>query len=263
MDEKKKEVSFGKTTEVPRSDKSSSMEYDDEDSTDEEHHEAKISPTTKANGSNSFRSKVLRSNLTRTHKNRDPLFYYEVQQVLGVGSMGSVVKVRKRDSVVGGSARKDLKGVFQRERMVRDCVNVPIFGWLIRNCLPNPLVDHKQASTHTSNSLRSLLNLGGSINTGTPFTPVNESIHSSDTISSFGAESKLKQPYDMTYAMKSIHLSRVMDPTFVEELRNEILVLKALDHPHIGQCTFSYHLHNLHPQSSGWCLFCSFIAFSL
>ena len=43
----------------------------------------------------SFRSKVLRSNLTRTQKNRDPLFYYEVQKVLGVGSMGSVVKARR------------------------------------------------------------------------------------------------------------------------------------------------------------------------
>ena len=58
--------------------------------------DALISKTTKPSGSTgmSFRSKVLRSNLTRAHKNRDPLFYYEVQKVLGVGSMGSVVKVR-------------------------------------------------------------------------------------------------------------------------------------------------------------------------
>ena len=33
--------------------------------------------------------------------------------------------------------------------------------------------------------------------------------------------------------MKSIHLSRVTDAAFVEELRNEVAVLKALDHPHI------------------------------
>ena len=35
------------------------------------------------------------------------------------------------------------------------------------------------------------------------------------------------------YAMKSIHLSRIADETFVEELKNEIAILKRLDHPHI------------------------------
>ena len=48
--------------------------------------------------------------------------------------------------------------------------------------------------------------------------------------------------YDMTYAMKSIHISRCTDPTFVEELQNEIQILKALDHPHIERVleTFEY-----------------------
>ena len=35
------------------------------------------------------------------------------------------------------------------------------------------------------------------------------------------------------YAMKSIHLSRVTDESFVTELKNEISILKQLDHPHI------------------------------
>ena len=48
--------------------------------------------------------------------------------------------------------------------------------------------------------------------------------------------------YDMTYAMKSIHISRCTDPTFVEELQNEIQILKTLDHPHIEKVieTFEY-----------------------
>ena len=54
-------------------------------------------------------STALRGNLTRVQRNRDPLFYYQVEQILGIGSMGSVVKVRKRDAVVGGSARQDLQ----------------------------------------------------------------------------------------------------------------------------------------------------------
>jgi serine/threonine protein kinase len=33
--------------------------------------------------------------------------------------------------------------------------------------------------------------------------------------------------------MKSIHLSRVTDDSFATELKNEISILKALDHPHI------------------------------
>ena len=37
---------------------------------------------------------------------------------------------------------------------------------------------------------------------------------------------------EMKYAMKSIHLNRITDDTFVEELQNEIQILKQLDHPH-------------------------------
>jgi len=38
---------------------------------------------------------------------------------------------------------------------------------------------------------------------------------------------------EYTYAMKSIHLKMVDDDSFVEELKNEIAILKKLDHPHI------------------------------
>lgn len=43
------------------------------------------------------------------------------------------------------------------------------------------------------------------------------------------------------YAMKSIHLSRVTDDTFVKELKNEIAILKKLDHPHIVRPLETYH----------------------
>ena len=48
----------------------------------------------------------LHSSLTRTLKHRDPLRYYEILKVLGDGSMGSVSKVKKRKSAIGGSARR-------------------------------------------------------------------------------------------------------------------------------------------------------------
>lgn len=200
----------------------------DQDETESEEAAAQILPNQTASVGNSFRSKVLRSNLTRSHKNRDPLFYYEVQQVLGVGSMGSVVKVRKRDEAVGGSARQGLQGAFKRERLARECIHVPIVGWIVRHCLGNPL-ENPEKNTDRG-SLRNILSFGSQ---GSPFKPVNESIRSLDTLSS-GGDTKSSKPYDMNYAMKSIHLSRVTDETFVEELRNEITVLKALDHPHIG-----------------------------
>ena len=46
----------------------------------------------------------------------------------------------------------------------------------------------------------------------------------------------------MHFAMKSIHLSRVSDPAFLDELRNEVEILKTLDHAHIVRAieTFEY-----------------------
>jgi hypothetical protein len=76
-------------------------------------------------------STALRGNLTRQQRNRDPFFYYKVVAVLGVGSMGSVAKVRKRESVVGGSARKDLQDHFRKEKQLNDCFHLPFVGKLV------------------------------------------------------------------------------------------------------------------------------------
>ena len=194
--------------------------------------QAKISSIQNASPASSFRSKVLRSNLTRSHMNRDPIFYYEVQKVLGVGSMGSVVKVRKRDEVVGGSARKSLQGAFRQEKIAQECMRIPGCGWFVDHCLWNPLSNHGQ----TASSRGSVRNLVHSITGGgSPFKAVNDSGRSLESLKSNGTlETPTKAAYNLEYAMKSIHLSRVTDKTFVEELRNEIAVLKALDHPHIG-----------------------------
>lgn len=191
--------------------------------------DAAISVIKKASAANSFRSKELRSNLTRSQLNRDPLFYYEIKVILGVGSMGSVVKVRKRDEVVGGSARKNLQGAFRQEKIARECMRIPFCGWFAEHCLWNPLSNHEQSN---QNSLRNLV--------GSPFKAINDSGRSVESTGTL--ETPTKPAYSMEYAMKSIHLSRVTDIVFIEELRNEIEVLKALDHPHIVRCieTFEY-----------------------
>jgi calcium-dependent protein kinase len=45
------------------------------------------------------------------------------------------------------------------------------------------------------------------------------------------------------YALKSIILDRVKDPTIVQELKNEIEVLRSLDHPNIVKLheVYTYH----------------------
>ena len=49
--------------------------------------------------------------------------------------------------------------------------------------------------------------------------------------------------YEMHYAMKSIHLNRLKDEVYRLELRNEVEILKSLDHPHIVRPieTFEHH----------------------
>lgn len=200
------------------------------------------SPAHSRSSSGTFHTAALRSNLMREQRDRDPLFYYEVQKVLGVGSMGSVVLVKKRAAVVGGSARADLRNAFQRERAIKKCGKIPVCGWIARYCLWNPFSsgeEHHARSTRSS-SIRDLLNLGS------PFQPIHESGRSFDT-----NESNITDPNKahnttskMLYAMKSIHLSRVTDESFVDELRNEIQILKSLDHPHIVKAIETFEHRN-------------------
>lgn len=68
---------------------------------------------------------------------------------------------------------------------------------------------------------------------GTTSTPLK---HNQSSISN---DSK----YEMHYAMKSIHLNRLKDEVYRLELRNEVEILKSLDHPHIVRPieTFEHH----------------------
>ena len=58
--------------------------------------------------------------------------YYETIRVLGVGSMGSVSKVKKRQSVIGGSARQDY--VNSIHGVEGFCFSLPIIGHILRSC---------------------------------------------------------------------------------------------------------------------------------
>lgn len=161
-----------------------------------------------------YRNQELRSNLTRNLTNRDPFFYYQIDSVLGVGSMGSVAKVHKRPGAIGGSARSEIVDSFKREKKMKDCLNFPLLGGLFQYCM--------RPNLSPSNSQRDLLQ--------------PQSTHS--ICSSSGGR------YQVSYALKSIHLTHVTDPSFVEELKNEIEILKTLDHPHIVRPIEVYQYRN-------------------
>jgi len=160
----------------------------------------------------SIHSKHLTSNLMR-QQTRDPLFYYEIIQVLGVGSMGSVAMVRKREEAIGGSARRNILHTIRRKERHDECFRIPLFGDFFR-CLMDHSDKLENESRHPRQAL-DIMNVQTSIGNDNAPGPI-----------------KLKESA-ATYALKSIHLNRVTDKVFIKELKNEIEILKNLDHPHI------------------------------
>jgi hypothetical protein len=199
-------------------------------------------------------SPKLRSNLMREQKERDPLFFYEVVQTLGVGSMGSVARVRKRQERIGGSARKEFQEAVRAQSRRKECLNIPIIGGLFRLCIDDGLTVTPQndknffldlttnpvkffkatgnTTRHHGDSMDELQAVSkGSKSSSTQmyFDNVTDSTRSFATHSSQQSGSMAC----IEYAMKSIHLSRVTGETFIAELKNEIQILKQLDHPFI------------------------------
>jgi serine/threonine protein kinase len=158
-------------------------------------------------------------------KDRDPLFYYKVLHVVGVGSMGSVAIVRKRHEVMGGSARKDVVESFRRQDKLKECFSIPIFGSLFRFFMED--VGIGKFSRNIRNSDDSPPSATGDADSSS-FRSSRRDIFAA---SEHSVTSDIN--YQQTYAMKSIHLNRIRDEGFVEELKNEIAILKHLDHPHI------------------------------
>ena len=190
-----------------------------------------------------FNSFNLRSNLTREQGDRDPLFFYETIKTLGVGSIGSVARVKKRTNVVGGSARKDIQDAVKRQKRNKECLNIPIVGGLFRFCISGDLVVSRKrerllSGVSVTNILRPIGNMLNSMHSDVNGS-LNESIRSTGTRKATGVSNN-----DMYYAMKSIHLGRVTDRAFVTELKNEIDILKQLDHPHIVRAIETFEHRN-------------------
>ena len=215
-------------------------------------------------------SPALHKNMMRHIKNRDPFSVYEVLEVCGVGSMGSVSKVRKRRNVVGGSARPH--NVSTRAAFLCDCnpvtgtcSSVPILGGMFRFCF-GKRGKRRRAGTGASGGMDSLRSADGASDhhqsSSSPFSSIHTNSERSAIFSSFRRKDNLLTPsrhseqlsgslhvkrdekIDVIFALKSIHLSRVSDPTFVNELKNEIELLRSLDHPHIVRPIEVYSYRN-------------------
>lgn len=166
----------------------------------------------------------LRSSLTREQTNRNPFFFYQVTKHLGDGSMGSVALVKKRADKVGGSARRDIQEAVKRQQREKECLKLPVIGNLFQFCIDGDLKDGVvDASSHHSFS---------SFLSGTDDSTASASRSFEDSLLN-GSASAANSESEIVYAMKSIHLDQVMRKEFVDELRNEIAILKDLDHPNI------------------------------
>lgn len=163
--------------------------------------------------------KGLHDNLLRQRLNRDPMKYYEVVTVLGVGSMGSVAKVKKRSEALGGSSREH----FLRSEQPHLGERIMMLGKL---CCGN---EEERERT------RDILQL-----------PSSHSVHSANkndsvSVSSHGVSSMVTFGHHDTFlALKSISLEKTMSKALLDEMKNEVEILKKMDHPNIVRAMETY-----------------------
>lgn len=177
--------------------------------------------STGSHGSSS-KSPSLRGNLTREHKDRDPFNVFSTVKILGKGSMGNVSLVRRR--TVGGSARFNAEARAVVQEKYDKCFQLPIIGGCLQLFLHGKAqAEMEEASLQPLNGRSALIVMD-------------------KTESSTADATSLADGTQPIYAMKSIHYNLIKDKVFVDELLNEVAVLKALDHPHIVriQETFDY-----------------------
>jgi serine/threonine protein kinase len=190
-------------------------------------------------------SSSLYENLLMERRGRDPMNYYEIVKSLGEGSMGSVCKVRKRDD--SGSARPGFvvppRGAAQFSwSKLSSCLswwccgfddddedyeqdyNYP-YGYRINNV--RNVRKHTQGQSKNENKIVDLFNSERSKIDLELHDEVSQNNLPQEELSSFIRFG----PTDKYFALKSIHLSKARNSALREELKNEVTILKTLDHP--------------------------------
>jgi serine/threonine protein kinase len=182
----------------------------------------------------------LREKLMQARRERDPHRYYEVIKVLGDGSMGSVTKVRKRKHVLGGSARAEYVKQEKRDKCCFGCFSIlpfPSNASLFEDSKDSPeLLQPVSEDSTEQNSILESSNSNPSKSNKKTYRKSGSGISTSSMIT-YGQK-------EMTYALKSIHLDRVKDDTYKEEMINEISILQKLDHPNIVKAMETFDFRN-------------------
>ena len=157
--------------------------------------------------SEAMKAPLLHQNLTLKRRGQDPMLSYSLVAILGEGSMGSVSKVLKRDNI--GSARSGFLQKHSANILAK-----------VNQCWRFCCDDNDDAPRFNPRDLITSMSSHDSL------VEDYASHHQSDLSSMirFGHQ-------DTFFALKSIHLSMARDPTLREELKNEVEILKTLDHP--------------------------------
>lgn len=193
----------------------------------------------------------LHHSLIRAHKKRDPFRYYDVLDMLGGGSMGSVCRVKKRTSAVGGSARTlfvqkqkqynhSISPVCHVLKKILPCLSFcPIGGSGKEETKTSALVRNSDSSLSSNGDGSGIGDTGTIANKNTTNPKVFSKEHRRHSeIISFDSD------YGVVYALKSIVLDQVKNIVFIEELQNEIAILGTLDHPNICKAIETYEFSN-------------------
>ena len=189
----------------------------------------------------------LREGMTRARENCDPMKFYEITKMIGTGSMGGVAMVKKRPTAIGGSARPH--NVIARASILdslHDSLRkTPLVGGWFNSCMSKGSGISGRSGSHSSGRTPQLTDTDSTGRSLSSLFRSQRRKKSKDLFVTFQAEDSCTeedceskddeelQTYEVFYALKSIHLNRLSDPTFAQELRNEIQLLKTLDHPYI------------------------------
>eukprot|EP00565_Helicotheca_tamesis_P006057 CAMPEP_0185738600 /NCGR_PEP_ID=MMETSP1171-20130828/33400_1 /TAXON_ID=374046 /ORGANISM="Helicotheca tamensis, Strain CCMP826" /LENGTH=245 /DNA_ID=CAMNT_0028409901 /DNA_START=206 /DNA_END=940 /DNA_ORIENTATION=- len=199
----------------------------------------------------------LGSKMMYERYNRDPFLYYKNVEVIGVGSMGSVSRVTKRLSAVGGSARlgNSLRG--KRIRMEQQMKHGrKRWGGFFSHCCGGAEEENYSDGDggvcfgagwirifNRSKEAHNILTIPSA--PASTASQYDLSIPTLDHTSTSYQIPQLSQSShhsinNKEYALKSIHLNRLTKKAALTELQNEIEILKTLDHPHIVKPIESY-----------------------
>lgn len=218
-------------------------------------------------------------------KKKDPYKYYDIIKLMGDGSMGSVSKVKKRKSAMGGSARKANVEKEQQQAKEELCFGLKIPSCFFHFCHRNMsssgntihLVEEDEDEDTTKEGVLALSMVDPTFAmSGVSGITIEEDhttndtdlTYSTDSISAINFPSSDNRKKEKStkivsasarssgrhstmvsygdklvgsvYALKSIVIKHVKNQTFIEELQNEIAILRTVDHPNICKAIETY-----------------------